>query len=286
MWIKNCVRFVPKSLKGLFDTDGSVWIHFNHKSIYLSFRNASYPLVNDFKEMCESCDIKTQPKITMLHKINEETGEDIYAYQVFISSKFYVKKFLKTVKPEKWKDRNRRKYLGTILILLNNEKSIKDKIFNQIERDFPKESDRRYSIRYLNYLFNLCAKNGCIINNNTIEKAIKEALDYEMPLYNIKDAERLKTSFEQLGTYQAVRENEINKGNMARKVEQISKHLQRLFQEPSYLEKFGRNGYQTWFSKNYNMVIDKNNLRFKQFQLKNKILLCRGIFMIITESPS
>ncbi|MEE9378534.1 MAG: LAGLIDADG family homing endonuclease [Candidatus Lokiarchaeia archaeon] len=169
-WIKNCLGFIPRSLKGLFNTDGSVWVHFNHKSIYLSFRNASYPLVNDFKEMCERCDIKTQPKITKFHKINEETREDIYGYQVFISSKFYVKKFLKTVKPEKWKDRNRRKYLGTILILLNNEKSIKDKIFSQIERDFPKESDRRYSIEYTNYLSNLCVKHGCVINNNQLKK--------------------------------------------------------------------------------------------------------------------
>lgn len=284
-WIKNCIKFIPKSLKGLFDTDGSVWVHFNHKSIYLSFRNASYPLINTFKEMFEMCDIKPQPKITEFHGINDETGEDIYGYQIFISSKFYVKKFLKTVKPEKWKDRNRRSYLGTILILLNSEISIKEKIFSQIERDFPKESDRRYSVKYANYLFNLCVKYGCVINNKTIEKAIKEALEYSRPFYNREDAERLKTNFEQLGTFQAVREYEINQGNMARKVEQISKHIRLLFQEPDFLEKYGQNGHQIWLSKNRNMVIDSKNLRFKQFQFKNKKLICGKIFQIITGSP-
>ncbi|MEE9378533.1 MAG: hypothetical protein V3V33_10930 [Candidatus Lokiarchaeia archaeon] len=73
---------------------------------------------------------------------------------------------------------------------------------------------------------------------------------------------------------------------MPRKVEQISKHIRRLFQEPNYLEKYGQNGYQTWLSKNWNMVIDKEKPGFKQFQLENKKIICREIFKIITESPN
>lgn len=111
-WIKKNKNFIISGLKGLFDSDGSIWVKRLGKSIILSFRNASLPLAKDFKQMCEKLNIRTQPKISKYQKIDKETGKIYVAYQVLISSKHFVKIFLEIIDPEKWKDKNRREYLG------------------------------------------------------------------------------------------------------------------------------------------------------------------------------
>ena len=176
-WIKQNKIFILYCLKGLFDTDGSVSVDKSHRSIILTFSSASYPLARDFKEICEKLGIQTQPKI-INREIETENGVKI-GYKVKISSKFYVRKFLKTINPEKWKDPNRRAYNGMKLIISNSSKNIQTKIRNQIARDFPEKHDRSYSIDFKNYLRKLCLKYKLVINNETIENAIKKALSYE-----------------------------------------------------------------------------------------------------------
>lgn len=178
-WIKNNNYFLKRGIKGLIDTDGSIWVNSQTKSIHLGFRNASLPLVRDFKEMCESLKIKPQPKIGEVHKINKKSGKVHTGYQVKISSKYYVNRFLDIINPEKWKDQNRRSYIGNKLIILNSRNEIKEKIFKQVEIDFPKKSDRRYSVKFGKYFKKISIENGCNVNFRSIEQAIKEAFDYK-----------------------------------------------------------------------------------------------------------
>ena len=248
-WIRNNKEFAILGLKGLFDTDGSISVDHSHKSIILTFRNASYPLASDFKEICKLLNIETQPKIMGFHEFKEGTREKNSGYLVKISSKYYVKNFLEIINPEKWNDRNRREYIGTTLILLNSDKKTQEKVIKQIKEVFPKKSDRRYTIKYARFLKKVCIENGCDINDFSIENAIRDSLEYKSPRYNRSDAKRLKEEFEQLGSFKAVREYEISQGNIPRKAEQISKHIRMLFQDSDYVEKYGQNGYKKWYSE-------------------------------------
>ena len=283
-WIKKHKNFIIRGLKGLFDADGSIWVNFSHKAIYLTFRNASLNLAKDFKRMCEILDIRTQPKITEFHKIDEITGKEVSGYQVFISSKYFVKKFLKVVKPEKWKDPLRHLYIGTVLILLNSKQEIQEKVFMQTEIDFPNMKDRRFTSKFANYLSNICRNYGCEINNLTITKAIIGALEYKVPMYQKEDAEILKFLFEKLGSFKAFRDYEINQGNISRKAEQIAVHIRRLFKEASYRRQYGIDGFERWYDNNRDMILDQDNKKFIKFQLRNKRLICREIFKLLTNT--
>jgi hypothetical protein len=109
-WIKNNKEIwsieiqplVAACLKGLTDTDGSISINRRDKTIMITFKNASLPLAKDFKDMCESLNIRTQPKITECSVISKITGKLSKGYQVTISSKREMNKFIKLVKPMKW----------------------------------------------------------------------------------------------------------------------------------------------------------------------------------------
>ncbi|KKN35857.1 hypothetical protein LCGC14_0779460 [marine sediment metagenome] len=115
-FIKKKENFRIRGIKGLFDTDGSIYLRNTQKSIGLNFKNKSLPLVKDFKEMCESLEIKTQkipkPKITHDHRY----GKDYKCHQVTIENKLYVAKFLDKIKPEKLY--NHAKVIGMALLTL------------------------------------------------------------------------------------------------------------------------------------------------------------------------
>ena len=78
--------YIFPCLKGLFDTDGSIWVNRRGRSINVSFRSASFPLIKDFKEMCELIGIKPQPKLSRI-KNNDIKGKKSFGYQLIISSK-------------------------------------------------------------------------------------------------------------------------------------------------------------------------------------------------------
>ena len=114
-WIKSEKIFVIKGLKGLFDTDGSVYVATRDKTIHLNFRNASKPLAKDFKDMCSLLDIRTG-KVGF--NISRKNNKDSKGYFVQIQSRSNVKKFLEIIQPERWhnhkKDINRKlSQLGT-----------------------------------------------------------------------------------------------------------------------------------------------------------------------------
>ena len=101
-WIKKKSSLIVACLKGLFDTDGSITVVSAQGSLILDFSNASLPLVQDFKEMCELIGIKTSPKITKREWKNKITNNLSTTYRIYIGSKSEIVKFLKTIKPKKW----------------------------------------------------------------------------------------------------------------------------------------------------------------------------------------
>lgn len=179
-WIKENQEFIGSGLKGLFDTDGTISLVKRNKSFILGFKNASYPLVKSFKEMCESLDIQTQPKIVRTRVVNKN-GEVHHAYHNLITSKSQIKKFLDVINPQKWKDQKRRDYIGMNLILLKSNAVIQENVLSKLKERFPKNTDRRYSIDYAKALKEICIENGCIISRETIEEALIEALLYKYP---------------------------------------------------------------------------------------------------------
>ncbi|MGB5910874.1 MAG: LAGLIDADG family homing endonuclease [Promethearchaeia archaeon] len=70
-WIRENKKYQKDGLRGLVDTDGSIHVHKHNKTLHISFNNASYPLVEDFKNMCEINDIKTV-------KISPVKGKNTY----------------------------------------------------------------------------------------------------------------------------------------------------------------------------------------------------------------
>lgn len=85
-WIKRDKNYTIKCLRGLIDTDGTIYKR-NHDGYYVAqFKNRSYKLLSDFKEMCETIDIKCS-----------KSGE----FQVQVASQKELEKFIKKVDPIK-----------------------------------------------------------------------------------------------------------------------------------------------------------------------------------------
>lgn len=102
-WIKSDKNLSKHCLRGLFDTDGSISISTQNKSLALDFSNASLPLVKDFKSMCETLKIDTSPNITQRSYKNQKTQNISTTYRVYINKKDAIAKFIYKIKPNKWK---------------------------------------------------------------------------------------------------------------------------------------------------------------------------------------
>jgi len=75
--VPSCVfsseNFIIRCLKGLFDTDGSIFLNKSRKSIYLSFSNGSMNLVEGFIKLCKKIGIVSH-FYGPYNRINKETG--------------------------------------------------------------------------------------------------------------------------------------------------------------------------------------------------------------------
>ncbi len=92
-------------MKGLIDTDGSIYLSWHKKKNYLSigikFTNASKPLIQDFREISEYLEIifsKTSKQIGI-----NEYGKKYISYSTGTISKSQVRRFIDTVRPIKWR---------------------------------------------------------------------------------------------------------------------------------------------------------------------------------------
>lgn len=99
IWIKNNFNYSVSCLRGLFDTDGSIYLCSDKKRICMNFKNNSQPLVKDFKKICEILNIST----TKLYQgITKSRGKQFNHYKVEINKQDQIKQFLITVNPKKW----------------------------------------------------------------------------------------------------------------------------------------------------------------------------------------
>ena len=165
-WINVKRKYQKGVLRGLVGTDGSIHIHKSQKKIRISFKNASQPLVKDFKDLCEVFAIKTG-------KIYPVKGKN--TYQVAIETKHNVGKFIDNIQPRKWE--NKAETLGLVL------KSISDperrvKIEEELIKKYP-DKKVHYSYEYKQDLKYLCKKYGYDVSNEPLIKEIEIALTYK-----------------------------------------------------------------------------------------------------------
>lgn len=128
-WIKNNIKFAKACLKGLIDTDGSIFPVRRENSIKLNFKNNSRPLVADFKKMCEILDIRVSKIIRGI--TNSFRGKKFEYFKIHIGAKDQVAKFLYLVKPMKWKF----KYQKIDFFLKENGSSIEKAFKYKLEDD-------------------------------------------------------------------------------------------------------------------------------------------------------
>ncbi len=95
LWIKNNKDYSVSCLRGLIDTDGSIFVNKSNKSININFKSSSVPLVMNFKEICDGLKIKTSKL-----RINDKSKQS--SYRLSIGSREEVAKFIYIVKPMKW----------------------------------------------------------------------------------------------------------------------------------------------------------------------------------------
>ena len=101
-WIMANDIFKIRCLKGLLDTDGCIFINLPDKSIRIAFVNASRPLVNDFKDMCNSIDIRTSEVHGPYLIKDPRTRNNNIIYSVRIDAKDQVNRFITLTNPMKW----------------------------------------------------------------------------------------------------------------------------------------------------------------------------------------
>jgi uncharacterized protein (UPF0297 family) len=121
-WIKNNKNFCVSCLKGLFDTDGSIYLTSDKKRIAMNFKNNSRPLVESFKEMCEKLAIKTNE---VYEGWTYSRGKRFNHYKVEMFKQDQIKRFISTVYPEKWLNRKER-----FIEILKNNRSTWSAVFN------------------------------------------------------------------------------------------------------------------------------------------------------------
>ena len=165
-WIKGKEEFQKGGLRGLVDTDGCIHIYKHNKTLHISFNNASFPLVEDFKKLCENNGIKTV-------KISHVKGKDTYT--TGLESKGDVSKFIYKVKPKKWE--YRAKTFGLILKSISDpEKRV------EIEKELYKSyTDKRvnFSFEYRDLLKKLCINHGYDVSSDSLIKEIEKMLTYD-----------------------------------------------------------------------------------------------------------
>ncbi|MFX1277297.1 MAG: LAGLIDADG family homing endonuclease [Promethearchaeota archaeon] len=100
-WNSKNRDLVIACIRGLIDTDGTVYVdHFN-KIICIGFKNASLLLIKDFKNLCSLLGFRTGKITTFSYKSPFDNKKHLN-YQVLIRAKSHVKNFLEMIKPMKW----------------------------------------------------------------------------------------------------------------------------------------------------------------------------------------
>lgn len=177
--------FLTSWLKGLFDTDGSIYLRTGGMGISLSFSSGSKPLVEDFMKICSLIGIDTASEIGIGQYDKQNDSDNSIVFSVYIHAKKEVRKFFRLVNPEKFKEPSRRLYLACKLLIRNFPEELRDNIRREIKAKYPDKYDRRYSKRYALFLkaliqrsiesyydFHYKITNDLI--NNTLKRSLKD----------------------------------------------------------------------------------------------------------------
>jgi len=171
-WISKKEVYKIGNLRGNTDTDGSIFIKKAQKSIRIGFYNSSQPLVKNFKEMCESLNIRIGKVMTSL-QTNPDHQERIHRrYEVLIAGKSGVSKFLDIIKPMRWE--YRADLLGLTLVSLKNPEK-REAIERDLYKAYP-DKHVHYNDEYKELLKDLCKKEGYSVSNESIVRSIEDAL--------------------------------------------------------------------------------------------------------------
>jgi len=121
-WVFENLSFVRECLKNLFDTDGSISVGYG--GFILRFPSSSKPLAYDYYNMCKLLGIK---------KVKEPFQSQRNSWEVIIQALSSIKKFLRIVNPEKFKEPTRRKWLGLNILLINAPYFVQNMVKKNIE---------------------------------------------------------------------------------------------------------------------------------------------------------
>ena len=124
-WIFEKREFIKKSLKGLFDTDGSLTVK-KGGIIGITFTSGSKPLIDSFYKMCYLIGIKPEARPRM----SKKRGTWTFSFY----NKKLVRKFLEDIRPEKFNEPARLLWIGSKLIYYNSPFKIKNAIQKKIKK--------------------------------------------------------------------------------------------------------------------------------------------------------
>lgn len=188
-WIKDDkamdLNITNGCVKGLFDTDGSISVKEIDNRFYLTFDNESKRLVKDFHKMLTKLHIKS-----VLSPSSTRCG--IYAYRE-------IRKFLRVIKPEKFKESSKRLWLGLKLLYSHAPTDIQTQVKRKITRWLKRHGKKRYIYGFyrtllLKHWLEASMRKYCIlkvnglpfhreITFNMIKSSITTAMDYDRVKY-------------------------------------------------------------------------------------------------------
>jgi len=216
-------NFLISSLRGLFDTDGSISVTKKRNTLNLAFSNSSLPLCKDFIQMCLILGIKTG---NIIKSIKENGNTE---YKVHISSKSQIQKFFYKIKPQKLTEGKRRIFLGCQLIYLSLGKDIVELMEQKISRWKRKNNEMIFKYTKKNAdLLKVWCETEFLRNNiknifgypflekisdKMIDKAISEALVYRYTTFESEKAKFYVYLYQKLGNLSRIREYLRDIGN-------------------------------------------------------------------------
>ena len=273
-WIFNDRDFIIRCLRGLIDTDGTIQINKLLKIFRITFCNASKPLVDSFKKMCNILGIQTG---SVLHTTIFDTRYNKYydSYYVNINAKKDLKEFFKIVKPKKFDFR--KKYYGTWLLILKNP--LIYKIINKkIKLKFPKKTDRIFSKEFSEFLYSLAIEYNFKLTDNAFDKVINEALRYMRCVYSEELGKFFTFLYKKLGSRNIIREflEFYNILDLLPSPKTITNFISKYLKEEKNISFFDWKTTYTFSSA----VLDESQEKIKLFPKKLRSILIGEIFNI------
>jgi len=284
-WIFEKKEYIIACLKGLLDTDGSIYVSKKSRHFRISFGSASKPLVAGFIKLCKLINIGTS-RIIEAESISKITKKLEIAWITQITKIEDVINFLDIVNPIKWNDKDRRSYWGYQLIYINSNSSIIKSIEQEIE-NLKRSKETKvfvYTLENLQFLKKLM-NNYFSTSQITLQKredAILKALSYSYSHYSKKTGLNYMHFLEKYGSYPAIKTIMIkNNEKIVPEPHTLYKYIENLFDEIDIVNQYGNDAYNRWSNSNIEILIDIQNQRIFRCSLVIRQEICKEIFNLI-----